>query len=230
MKYELHETLFWQVARPEHGQRKEPTAANFKKADKLIGRLRELESERVELFAELRKQYGVLDHDYIYDRLHGLAGYWSDPWCQSAEDFTRDQVTELNAKGILTEGQHYAVTDNNNPYQLPLNTDRILSRRELTKILGWSNDKITARLNLENDPLPVLTKGENGAPDKYSAMSVYRWLLRQEHARHPMHDSDVNDWKDAGALGEYHSNNPKHTRCPGRISLYQHEEIRPDLF
>jgi len=105
-----------------------------------------------------------------------------------------------------------------------------MTRREMTKALGWSNDKITARLNLRLDSLPVLTKGENGAPDQYSAMCVYRWLLRQEWERHPAHDSQVHDWFDAKRFGDVCINNPRIGRCPSRIAFYEYKEIRPELF
>jgi len=54
MNYELHKTLFWQVACLNPDQRQAPTPANLEKADKLVARLQEIENERVGLFAELR--------------------------------------------------------------------------------------------------------------------------------------------------------------------------------
>jgi len=229
MNYKLNQLLFWQVARKSN-PKEEPTAAVEKKANALKDKLRQLETERVAIFAELRELYGSSwTWDYLDGDVHALQGYESYPDALSNESFTPSELAELNSNGILSDIQHAAVTHSRNSFHLPLHADRIVTRRELSTILGWSNDKFTARINRQFNPLPVLIKGENGQSEQYSCMMVYRWLLREDYERRSTDSPIVDDWKDAIRFGDI-KDGWISGQNPGKIQLHEYKTARPDLF
>lgn len=218
------ETLFWQIAHSSGLESIPITPEVEAEAERLVSQLQKMEIERVAIFRELRRLYAIDPHFLIQEKFQGLCGYWSGHDCQKTEVFSPAELAELNSKGTLSEPQHFAVCNVDNIYQLPLQVDRIMSRRELSKALGWSNDKISARLKLEREPLPVLEKGGDGKPDRFSAMMVYRWLLRREHARSRYDDSEVNDWRDAKGLGDLKDNYTRDGYYPCRLEWSHYDD------
>jgi len=224
------ESLFWKVAekRSEDDDTRKLTLEQKEQAGPLIDKLKKLEAERVKCFDQLREIYGYYCWDYLEDDIFALEGFKSSKDYLSHEEFSADEVAELNSQGILTWTQHTVAAGSKNPYHIPFEADRIMSRREMSKAMGVSNDKIT---NLIDKGLPVLSKGANGQSDKYSAIAVYRWLLDAEYTRRSNRQNTrslLTHWKDGQNLGDI--GNGTFSKNPTTQILNAYKKAQPDLF
>lgn len=225
MNYKTHETLFWKVASFEYeGSAPELTPEQKKQAERVRANLKELELKRIAYFDELRGILGYWAWESLQGESGSMCGYYSSDAHLEREEFSREQVAELNRQNILTETQHDLVTRTQNGCQIPFDADRIMSRRELTKEIGVSNDKITRFLK---NGMPVLVKGENGQPDKFSAICVYRWLL-SENYKNPK-EPILRNWKDAEYFEDIGRNRNFH-KCPSSDIKWCYKEARPEFF
>lgn len=109
---------------------------------------------------------------------------------------------------------------------LPLDADTLLSRRELQRITGWSNDRFSRLAALPTNPVPVLIQGENGSSDKYSAFDVYRWMLRYEHNTRGYNEKPlVQSWGDVKRFGDLDKDNPP----PTSLVSVAYKSLKPEI-
>jgi len=207
MNYDVYESIFWKVAE-KHSNTTIDSPLDKKteaKVEKLIKKLHELAQMRFDTLQELRATYGSAWAFELMGgpRVDAPLGYWSEPGVEQYENFTPEELSELNSQGILSSAQHCVVAKSDRLYCLPLDADRLMSRRELQRVTGWSNDRFTRYVNLGYGGVPVLKTGKNGSANKYSAFAVYRWMLQHRFKNRWTDETPVIDsWGDSNRFGD----------------------------